>query len=113
MLARTHEFADKLRAAGRTVDEVELPMSKYALAIYYIVVPAEVTSNLARYDGVRYGLRADGVKSLAELYGLSRDQGFMPENKRRIILGSYVLSSGFYDVFSAGRQSPHAADQRV
>lgn len=99
VLARTREYADKLRAAGHTVDEVELPMSKYTLAIYYIIVPAEVTSNLARYDGVRYGLRADGVKSLAELYGLSRDQGFMPENKRRIMIGSYVLSSGFYDAY--------------
>lgn len=92
-------YADRLRAAGHTVSAVELPMSKYALAMYYIIVPAEVSSNLARYDGVRYGLRADGVKSLAELYGLSRDQGFMPENKRRIILGSYVLSSGFYDAY--------------
>ena len=99
VLARTREFADKLRAAGHTVDDATLPMSKYALAIYYIVVPAEVTSNLARYDGVRYGLRADGVQSLAELYGLSRDQGFMPENKRRIMIGSYVLSSGFYDAY--------------
>lgn len=99
VLARTHEFADKLRALGHTVDDVELPMSKYALAIYYIVVPAEVTSNLARYDGVRYGLRADGVSSLSDLYGMSRDQGFMPENKRRIMIGSYVLSSGFYDAY--------------
>lgn len=99
VLARTREFADKLRALGHTVDDVELPMSKYALAIYYIVVPAEVSSNLARYDGVRYGLRADGAVSLAELYGMSRDQGFMPENKRRIMIGSYVLSSGFYDAY--------------
>ncbi len=92
-------YADTLRAAGHTVESASLPMSKYALAIYYIVVPAEVTSNLARYDGVRYGLRADGVKALADLYGLSRDQGFMPENKRRIMIGSYVLSSGFYDAY--------------
>lgn len=96
---RVNEYGERLRAAGHTVDMVELPMSKYALAMYYIIVPAEVSSNLARYDGVRYGLRADGVKSLAALYGLSRDQGFMPENKRRIILGSYVLSSGFYDAY--------------
>ena len=96
---RVNKFVDKLKAAGHTVDTVSLPMSRYALAMYYIIVPAEVSSNLARYDGVRYGLRADGVKNLAELYGLSRDQGFMPENKRRIILGSYVLSSGFYDAY--------------
>lgn len=99
VLNRINEFADKLRAKGHTVSEVDLPMSKYALAMYYIIVPAEVSSNLARYDGIRYGLRADGAKTLAELYGMSRDQGFMPENKRRIILGSYVLSSGFYDAY--------------
>lgn len=92
-------FADKLRSAGHVVELVDLPMSKYALAMYYIIMPAEVSSNLARYDGVRYGLRADGVNTLAELYGISRDQGFMAENKRRIILGSYVLSSGFYDAY--------------
>ena len=96
---RTNEYVERLRSAGHAVDTVELPMSKYALAMYYIIVPAEVTSNLARYDGVRYGLRADGVKTLSELYGLSRDQGFMPENKRRIMIGSYVLSSGFYDAY--------------
>lgn len=96
---RVKDFAEQLTAAGHTVEEVELPMSKYALAIYYIIVPAEVSSNLARYDGIRYGLRADGAKSLAELYGMSRDQGFMPENKRRIMIGSYVLSSGFYDAY--------------
>lgn len=92
-------FADKLRSAGHVVELVDLPMSRYALAMYYIIMPAEVSSNLARYDGVRYGLRADGVNTLAELYGISRDQGFMAENKRRIILGSYVLSSGFYDAY--------------
>ncbi len=99
VLKNMNAFADKLRNAGHVVEEVDLPMSKYALAMYYIIVPAEVSSNLARYDGVRYGLRSDGVKTLAELYGISRDQGFMPENKRRIILGSYVLSSGFYDAY--------------
>ncbi len=97
--SRVEDYADKLRASGHAVESVSLPMSKYALAIYYIVVPAEVSSNLARYDGVRYGLRADGVNTLSELYGMSRDQGFMPENKRRIMIGSYVLSSGFYDAY--------------
>ena len=76
-----------------------MPSLKYALAIYYIVVPAEVSSNLARYDGVRYGYRAEGVKTLAELYGRSRNEGFMTENKRRIMIGSYVLSSGFFDAY--------------
>ena len=87
-----------LKSAGHTVEEVNLSLAKYALAIYYIVVPAELSSNLARYDGVRYGARASAT-SLNDLYGLSRDAGFMPENKRRIMIGSYVLSSGFFDAY--------------
>ena len=97
--ANVNDFADKLRAAGHVVEDVDMPSLKYALAIYYIVVPAEVSSNLARYDGVRYGYRAEGVKTLAELYGRSRNEGFMTENKRRIMIGSYVLSSGFFDAY--------------
>jgi len=92
-------YADTLRAAGHTVEKVSMPSIKYALAIYYIVVPAELSSNLARYDGIRYGRRAEGVKALAELYGRSRDEGFVTENKRRIMIGSYVLSSGFFDAY--------------
>jgi aspartyl-tRNA(Asn)/glutamyl-tRNA(Gln) amidotransferase subunit A len=95
---RVQEYADKLKAAGHTVEEVTLPMLKYALAIYYIIVPAEISSNLARYDGIRYGNRAQAA-SLAELYGRSRDEGFMTENKRRIMIGSYVLSSGYFDAY--------------
>jgi aspartyl-tRNA(Asn)/glutamyl-tRNA(Gln) amidotransferase subunit A len=95
----TEQYAEKLRAAGHTVDEVSLPSVKHSLAIYYIVVPAEVSSNLARYDGVRFGYRAEGVKTLGELYGRSRDEGFVTENKRRIMIGSYVLSSGFFDAY--------------
>lgn len=91
-------YIDRMRAAGHTTHEVSLPMLKYALAVYYIVVPAEISSNLARYDGVRYGKRADS-SDLQGLYGQSRDDGFMPENKRRIMIGSYVLSSGFFDAY--------------
>ena len=91
-------YAQRLKSAGHTVEEVSLPMVKHALAVYYIVVPAEISSNLARYDGVRYGTRA-AAQTLVELYGKSRDQGFMPENKRRIMIGSYVLSSGYFDAF--------------
>lgn len=91
-------YAETLRTAGHTVEEINLPMLKYSLAIYYIVVPAEISSNLARYDGVRYGLRAEAA-SLAELYGKSRDLGFVTENKRRIMIGSYVLSSGYFDAY--------------
>ncbi len=97
--ARTLEYAEKLRAAGHTVEETSLPMVKYALAMYYIIVPAEVSSNLARYDGIRYGHRAESAKTLAELYGRSRDEGFVTENKRRIMIGSYVLSSGYFDAY--------------
>jgi aspartyl-tRNA(Asn)/glutamyl-tRNA(Gln) amidotransferase subunit A len=91
-------YIERLKVAGHTIEEVSLPLLKYALAIYYIVVPAEISSNLGRYDGVRYGRRAE-VSSLSELYGKSRDEGFMPENKRRILIGSYVLSSGFFDAY--------------
>jgi len=97
--ARVNEYVEKLRANGHIVEEVELPMAEHALAIYYIVVPAEISSNLARYDGIRYGYRAEGVNTLAELYGRTRDEGFMTENKRRIMIGSYVLSSGFFDAY--------------
>lgn len=95
----TQNYIDRLRAAGHTVDEVSQPLASLALAMYYIIVPAEVSSNLARYDGVRYGRRAQNVKTLAELYGRSRDEGFVTENKRRIMIGSYVLSSGFFDAY--------------
>jgi aspartyl-tRNA(Asn)/glutamyl-tRNA(Gln) amidotransferase subunit A len=97
--ARVNEYVEKLRTAGHIVEEVSLPMTKYALAMYYIIVPAEVSSNLARYDGIRYGYRAESVKTLAELYGKSRDEGFVTENKRRIMIGSYVLSSGYFDAY--------------
>ena len=95
---RVSEYIEAMKAKGHTIEEVSLPMLKYALAIYYIVVPAEISSNLGRYDGIRYGKRAE-ASTLGEVYGLSRDQGFMPENKRRIMIGSYVLSSGFFDAY--------------
>lgn len=95
----TEQYIDQLRATGHTVEEVSMPTAPHALAMYYIIVPAEVSSNLARYDGIRYGRRAEGVMTLAELYGRSRDEGFVTENKRRIMIGSYVLSSGFFDAY--------------
>lgn len=97
--AKVLEYAERLRAAGHAVEEVSLPTVKYALAMYYIIVPAEISSNLARFDGIRYGHRAEGARTLAELYGRSRDEGFVTENKRRIMIGSYVLSSGFFDAY--------------
>lgn len=96
---RVTVYADKLRSAGHVVEEVSMPIVKHTLAMYYIIVPAEISSNLARYDGIRYGYRAEGVKTLAELYGKTRDEGFMTENKRRIMIGSYVLSSGYFDAY--------------
>lgn len=97
--AQVYGYIEKLKAAGHTVEEVSMPIAKYALSIYYIVMPAEVSSNLARYDGVRYGRRSEDLKSLDELYDESRGQGFMAENKRRIMIGSYVLSSGYFDAY--------------
>lgn len=97
--AATNAYAESLRAAGHTVEPVHLPILPHTLAMYYIIVPAEISSNLARYDGIRYGHRAQSAKTLAELYGQSRDQGFEAENKRRIMIGSYVLSSGFFDAY--------------
>lgn len=99
VIDQTRKFVERLKAAGHSVEEVDLPMAKYSLAIYYIVVPAEVSSNLARYDGVRYGMRSETAKFLDDVYGQSRDRGFMPENKRRIMIGSYVLSSGYFDAY--------------
>lgn len=96
---RTLEFADKLRATGHVVEEISLSMMKYVIAIYYIVTMAELSSNLARYDGVRYGVRSKETKDLDEVYNLSRSAGFMPENKRRIMIGSFVLSSGYFDAY--------------
>jgi aspartyl-tRNA(Asn)/glutamyl-tRNA(Gln) amidotransferase subunit A len=92
---------DALRANGAQVLDVELPHSRYAVPIYYLIATAEASSNLARYDGVRYGYRArlDKDSTLQEMYDRSRDQGFGAEVKRRIMLGTYVLSAGYYDAY--------------
>ncbi|MEY4880220.1 MAG: glutamyl-tRNA amidotransferase [Pseudomonadota bacterium] len=91
--------ADWLKAQGAEIVEVSLPHTKYALPAYYIVAPAEASSNLARYDGVRYGHRASNVRDLTELYEKSRAEGFGREVERRIMIGTYVLSAGYYDAF--------------
>jgi aspartyl-tRNA(Asn)/glutamyl-tRNA(Gln) amidotransferase subunit A len=90
---------DWLKDAGAEPVEISLPMTKYALATYYIIAPAEASSNLARYDGIRYGHRAKEAKDAIDIYFKSRAEGFGAEVKRRIILGTYVLSSGYYDAF--------------
>lgn len=97
--ARVLEAAEQYRSLGYEVEEVSLPLLQYAIAIYYIVVPAEISSNLSRYDGVRFGAQHGEGGSLSELYGRSRQEGFTRENKRRIIIGNYVLSSGFFDAY--------------
>lgn len=89
----------KLKQAGYEVEEVSMPTLKHGLAVYYVITPAEITSNLARYDGIRYGSRAGTVRSLSEVYEKSRSEGFMPENERRIMIGNFVLSSGYYDAY--------------
>jgi aspartyl-tRNA(Asn)/glutamyl-tRNA(Gln) amidotransferase subunit A len=103
-----NEYIDRLREKGHGVDLVSLPMAKYSLAVYYIVVPAEVASNLARYDGVRYGARSTSASTLEELYGRSRDEGFVTESKRRILIGNYVLSSGYFDAYYQKAQKVRA-----
>ncbi|MBX9931154.1 MAG: Asp-tRNA(Asn)/Glu-tRNA(Gln) amidotransferase subunit GatA [Methylobacterium sp.] len=90
--------AEWLKAAGATIKDISLPHTKYALPAYYIVAPAEASSNLARYDGVRYGLRVPG-KDIAEMYENTRAAGFGREVKRRIMIGTYVLSAGYYDAY--------------
>ncbi len=97
--SQTEKAIEKLASAGYEVSEVDIPELKYALAIYYIVVPAEVASNLGRYDGVRYGFSATDAKDINQVFSLSRSQGFNAENKRRIMTGNYVLASGYYDAY--------------
>jgi aspartyl-tRNA(Asn)/glutamyl-tRNA(Gln) amidotransferase subunit A len=96
--------AEWLKAQGAEIVEVSLPHTKYALPTYYIVAPAEASSNLARYDGVRFGRRAAGAHDITDLYEKSRAQGFGAEVQRRILIGTYVLSAGYYDAYYSRAQ---------
>lgn len=98
VLKNFEDSCEKLRGAGYEIVDVELPSIKYSLAVYYIIMPAEVSSNLARYDGIRYGLHEEG-KNLYEVYTKSRGKGFGKEARRRILLGTYILSHGYYDAY--------------
>jgi aspartyl-tRNA(Asn)/glutamyl-tRNA(Gln) amidotransferase subunit A len=89
---------EELKKQGAEIHEVSLPASPYGLAAYYVLAPCEASSNLARYDGVRYGLRVPG-ENIVEMYSKTRAAGFGPEVKRRIMLGTYALSSGYYDAY--------------
>lgn len=94
-----HKAMALLKENGAELKEISLPHTEYAVATYYIIAPAEASSNLMRYDGVKYGLRSEGYKDLLEMYKKTRSQGFGPEVKRRIMLGTYSLSSGYYDAY--------------
>ena len=90
---------DRLHKLGAEIGEVALPNAEYALAAYYLIAPSEASSNLARYDGVRYGLRVEDANDVVEMMTRTRGEGFGPEVKRRIILGTYALSAGYYEAY--------------
>jgi len=94
-----HAAIEVLRSLGARTERVSLPHTEYGLPAYYLIAPAEASSNLARYDGVKYGLRTPGARDLIEMYGKTRDKGFGAEVKRRIMLGTYALSAGYYDAY--------------
>ena len=95
---------ENFRKLGAEIVDIELPHAKYGIAVYYILATAEASSNLARFDGVRYGFRAENAPALREMYNKTREEGFGAEVKRRIMLGTYVLSSGYYDAYYAKAQ---------
>ncbi len=99
MKERVEAALKVLEGMGAVIEEVSLPHTEYAVAAYYLLASSEASSNLARFDGVRYGVRAGQSGNLLDLYLESRSQGFGPEVKRRIMLGTYALSSGYYDAF--------------
>lgn len=97
--ATAMDLVNGLKARGASVSEVDLPTISYALAAYYIIVPAEISSNLGRYDGIKFGYQNNEAEDLDSSYRMSRSKGFNEENKRRIMIGTYVLSSGYYDAY--------------
>jgi len=99
VLAAIEAAIDAYRTLGAEIVDIDLPHARYAIAVYYIIATAEASSNLARYDGVRYGFRAEDGPGLRDMYRKTRDQGFGAEVKRRIMLGTYVLSAGYYDAY--------------
>jgi len=99
VLARVEAAIEAYRGLGAEIVDVDLPHAKYSIAVYYIIATAEASSNLARYDGVRYGYRAEDPRDLRDMYRRTREEGFGAEVKRRIMLGTYVLSSGYYDAY--------------
>jgi aspartyl-tRNA(Asn)/glutamyl-tRNA(Gln) amidotransferase subunit A len=108
VLAAVETSIDNFRTLGCNIVDVELPHAKYGIAVYYIIATAEASSNLARYDGVRYGFRAEDTHTLREMYFKTREEGFGEEVKRRVMLGTYVLSSGYYDAYYSKAQKVRA-----
>ncbi|HUF03809.1 MAG TPA: Asp-tRNA(Asn)/Glu-tRNA(Gln) amidotransferase subunit GatA [Aridibacter sp.] len=102
--AAVERSLEGLESLGAELVDIDLPRQKYSIAVYYIIATAEASSNLARYDGVRYGFRAENAHELREMYFRTREEGFGAEVKRRIMLGTYVLSSGYYDAYYAKAQ---------
>ena len=111
---RFRESLDLLAGLGADIEEIDCPSFDYALAAYYLILPSEASSNLAKFDGMRYGLRVgdDGERSAEEVMALTRDAGFGAEVKRRIILGTYALSSGYYDAYYGQAQKVRTLIQR-
>src|SRR6185369_8497096 len=107
MRARCDVALAHMRALGAEIRDVSLPHTSLAIPVYYIVAPAEASSNLARFDGARYGLRVNG-DGLRGMYEATRSQGFGPEVTRRILLGTYVLSAGYYDAYYRKAQQVRA-----
>jgi aspartyl-tRNA(Asn)/glutamyl-tRNA(Gln) amidotransferase subunit A len=105
---KVEQAIENYRQMGAEIVDVELPHAKYGIAVYYIIATAEASSNLARYDGVRYGFRAEDTAALREMYFKTRKEGFGAEVKRRIMLGTYVLSSGYYDAYYSKAQKVRA-----
>jgi aspartyl-tRNA(Asn)/glutamyl-tRNA(Gln) amidotransferase subunit A len=103
---------DNFEKLGAKIVDIELPYAKYGIAVYYIIATAEASSNLARFDGVRYGFRAEDAHELREMYFKTREEGFGAEVKRRIMLGTYVLSSGYYDAYYAKAQKTRTLVKR-
>lgn len=99
IVARVREVIDVYKSLGAEIQPVDLPHAKYGVATYYIIAPSEASSNLSRYDGVHYGHRADNFENLEDMYCRTRGEGFGPEVKRRVMLGTYALSSGYYDAY--------------
>jgi aspartyl-tRNA(Asn)/glutamyl-tRNA(Gln) amidotransferase subunit A len=97
--ARLDEAIKQLQTLGAEVEECSLPSTEHALSAYYVIAPAEASANLARYDGVKYGYRTPGAQGMLEMYTKTRQEGFGPEVKRRIMIGTYALSSGYYDAY--------------